>query len=48
MRRVYDALDAPSDALVHDAFEGDHRWNGALAYDFLERWLGRRGVRGSR
>ena len=39
-RRVYDALDAPGDALVHDAFDGDHRWNGAVAYDFLEQWLG--------
>jgi len=40
VRRVYDAFDAPADALAHDTFEGEHRWSGALAYDFLERWLG--------
>ena len=40
VRRVYDALGASPDALVHDAFDGEHRWNGALAYDFLEQWLG--------
>ncbi len=40
VRRVYDALDAPTDVLVHDVFDGDHRWNGVAAYDFLEQWLG--------
>jgi dienelactone hydrolase len=40
VRRIYDAFDAPNDALVHDTFDGDHRWNGVLAYDFLDQWLG--------
>jgi len=35
---VYEALGAP-DRLEHDVFEGGHRWNGTLAYPFLERWL---------
>jgi dienelactone hydrolase len=33
-RRAYAHVDAV-DALEHDVFEGDHRWNGARAYDFL-------------
>lgn len=40
LRRVYEALEAPPEALVHDAFEGGHRWHGDLAYPFLEHWLG--------
>jgi dienelactone hydrolase len=36
--RVYEALGAP-DRLVHDVFDGGHRWHGELAYAFLDRWL---------
>ena len=25
--------------LVHDVFEGEHRWHGVRAYAFLDRWL---------
>jgi hypothetical protein len=39
MRQVYDALDAETDALVHDIFDGGHQWHGEVAYGFLERWL---------
>jgi dienelactone hydrolase len=39
LRRVYDALEVP-EHLEHDVFDGDHRWNGELAYPFLARWLG--------
>ncbi len=39
LQRVYAALHAPPGALVHDVFEGGHRWHGDLAYPFLERWL---------
>lgn len=35
----YDVLDAPVHSLVHDAFDGGHRWHGVKAYPFLERWL---------
>jgi dienelactone hydrolase len=35
---VYEAASA-SDRLVHDVFEGEHEWHGALAYPFLDRWL---------
>jgi dienelactone hydrolase len=35
---VYRALGVP-DRLDHDVFAGGHRWNGARAYPFLERWL---------
>ena len=37
--RVYAALGAPDDALVHDVFDGDHRWHGTEEPAFLERWL---------
>ena len=39
LRAVYARLGAPDDVLVHDVFEGDHRWNGAAVPAFLERWL---------
>ena len=31
---------AAADALEHDVFDGGHRWNGARAEPFLDRWLG--------
>jgi dienelactone hydrolase len=39
LREVYVTLGA-GDRLVHDVFEGGHRWNGVEAYPFLDRWLG--------
>lgn len=36
---VYDAMRAPTGALAHHVFEGEHRWDGSTALDFLERWL---------
>jgi hypothetical protein len=39
LRTVYDALGAP-DALEHDVFEGEHRWNGKRVPEFLARALG--------
>jgi dienelactone hydrolase len=39
LRAVYDHFGA-SDRLVHDVFEGEHQWHGALALPFLDRWLG--------
>lgn len=39
LRPHYEASGAGA-ALVHDVFEGDHQWHGALAYPFLDRWLG--------
>ena len=36
---VYDAMRAPSGALAHHVFEGEHRWDGSTALEFLERWL---------
>jgi hypothetical protein len=41
LRSVYAALDAPADVLVHDVFEGGHRWHGALVAPFLDRSLRR-------
>jgi hypothetical protein len=38
LARVYDALGV-ADRLEHDVFEGEHRWNGVRAYEFLEQWL---------
>jgi len=38
IRLAYDGLEV-GDRLEHDVFEGPHRWNGELAYPFLERWL---------
>jgi dienelactone hydrolase len=39
LRDVYAQLGAPPDALVHDVFDGEHRWHGALVPAFLEQWL---------
>jgi len=39
LRSLYARLGAPDDAVVHDVFEGDHRWHGAAVPDFLDRWL---------
>jgi Dipeptidyl aminopeptidases/acylaminoacyl-peptidases len=36
---VYDAMRAPTGTLEHHVFEGEHRWDGSTAFDFLERWL---------
>jgi dienelactone hydrolase len=38
LSRIYAAFDAP-ERLDADFFEGEHRWSGAKAYDWLERWL---------
>jgi len=42
LRPVYEQLGADPDALVHDVFDGGHRWHGTLAYPFLDRWLAER------
>jgi len=39
LRRVYEQLGAPVDAVVHDVFEGGHQWHGTEEAAFLERWL---------
>jgi dienelactone hydrolase len=39
LRRVYEA-DGAADELEHDVFDGGHRWNGARAGPFLDRYLG--------
>jgi len=39
LREVYAALGAPDDSLVHDVFDGDHQWHGAVVPEFLARWL---------
>jgi len=39
LRRVYAMTGAPG-ALVHDVFDGGHRWHGTLALDFVDRALG--------
>ncbi len=46
LRPLYEARGA-GDALVHDVFEGDHQWHGALAYPFFDRWLGDPGQDGT-
>jgi hypothetical protein len=38
LRGVYGLLDADG-ALEHDVFEGEHRWHGVRAYDFLTEHL---------
>ncbi len=38
LRVIYERLGAP-ECVVHDVFEGDHRWHGVAAYPFLDRWL---------
>jgi dienelactone hydrolase len=39
LAEVYRELGARDDALAHDVFDGDHRWNGAGVAAFLERCL---------
>jgi hypothetical protein len=39
LRDLYVVLGAPSDALVHDVFDGDHRWHGTEVDSFLRRYL---------
>ncbi len=39
LRNIYGALGASDDALVHDPFEGGHRWHGTETAAFLARWL---------
>ncbi len=39
LRRLYE-LDGAGERLAHDIFDGEHQWHGALAYPFLDRWLG--------
>jgi dienelactone hydrolase len=39
LRALYRRLGAPDGALVHDVFEGDHRWHGAEVPAFFARWL---------
>jgi dienelactone hydrolase len=39
LRRVYAQLGAPADAVVHDVFDGGHRWHGTETSAFLKRWL---------
>ena len=36
--RLYAALDA-TDRCDHDVFEGGHKFHGALAFDWIKRWL---------
>jgi dienelactone hydrolase len=36
---VYAHLGARDGALVHDVFDGDHRWYGARVPEFLQEWL---------
>jgi dienelactone hydrolase len=38
VRSMYTAAGA-SDRLEKDVFDGDHRWNGKRAWDFLGKWL---------
>ena len=41
LRSVYRSLEGPDDALVHDVFDGDHRWHGERVGAFLDHWLDR-------
>jgi hypothetical protein len=38
LRSVYGLLGADN-AIEHDVFEGEHRWHGVRAYDFLTEHL---------
>jgi dienelactone hydrolase len=38
LRAVYASLGG-EDRLVHDVFEGEHQWHGAVALPFLDDWL---------
>ncbi len=37
-RQAYTLLGVPA-KLSHDIFAGEHRWNGKMAYPWLDRWL---------
>lgn len=39
LRGVYGQLGAPDSAVVHDVFDGEHRWHGEQVGAFLDRWL---------
>jgi dienelactone hydrolase len=39
LRPLYERASGQPDALVHDVFEGGHRWHGTRVREFLERWL---------
>jgi dienelactone hydrolase len=39
LRQVYAHVGARPDAIVHDVFDGGHRWHGTETTTFLERWL---------
>jgi predicted peptidase len=39
LRKVYAAAGGSDGSLVHDVFDGEHRWHGALVPEFLEQWL---------
>ena len=38
LRRVYDHLGV-GQRLAQDVFDGEHQWDGTVAYPFLDRWL---------
>lgn len=40
LRAMYVHLGAPGEALVHDVFEGGHRWHGTEVLSFLDARLG--------
>jgi dienelactone hydrolase len=39
LRQVYAHVGAHPDAIVHDVFDGGHRWHGTETTTFLEHWL---------
>lgn len=39
LQSVYRAMRAPNGTLEHHVFDGEHRWDGASALEFLEQWL---------
>ena len=39
LAHVYEFLGAPSDALAHDVFDGEHEWHGKQTLEFMRRWL---------
>jgi hypothetical protein len=41
LRQVYAGLGAPPAALVHDVFEGHHRWHGTAVDGFLQGTIGK-------
>ena len=40
LRPLYEAEPDGPDRLRHHVFPGEHQWDGAEAYPFLDRWLG--------